>query len=319
MPVHLPHRRAQALAAALAGTAALAFASTASATFPARNGAIAFGAPTDQGVQLFTVGKNGRDLRQISHVAGDAVHPDWSPDGRRIVFELDTEEIAKVAFVNPDGSGLAVLPAAPGSLSEGQPSYTPDGRRIVFTRFDGAEEATWSMRLDGTDRRRITGGPQGANDPNVSPDGRQLSFVGSRDGVEFAQALFTVRLDGTDVKQLTPFFDVAIKQDWAPDGGRLLFTENADFVRPGASANMATIRPDGTGFRYLTRYSGGEVNAFAGSYSPNGRRIVFRYEDHGNYGLYTMRPDGCHVRVILPLSEFRPRYIDWGPETGHRR
>jgi Tol biopolymer transport system component len=63
------------------------------------------------------------------------------------------------------------------------------------------------MRLNGTDRRRITGGPQGANDPNVSPDGRKVSFVGSRDGVEYAQALFTVRLDGTGVKRLTPFFE----------------------------------------------------------------------------------------------------------------
>ena len=208
MPIHLHHRtRATALAAALAGTAALVFASTALATFPGRNGAIAFSAQTDQGVQLFTVGKDGRGLHQISHVAGDAVHPDWSPDGRRIVFELDTEETVSVAFVNPDGSGLAVLPAAPGSLSERQPSYTPVGRRIVFSRFDGAEEATWSMRLSGTDRRRITGGPQGANDPNVSPDGRKVSFVGSRDGVEYAQALFTVRLDGTGVKRLTPFFE----------------------------------------------------------------------------------------------------------------
>ena len=175
------------------------------------------------------------------------------------------------------------------------------------------------MRLNGTDRRRITGGPQGANDPNVSPDGRKLNFVGSREGVEFAQALFTVRLDGTSVKRLTPFLR---RRHQAGLGARRRPTpvhRERRLRPPGASANMATIRPDGTGFRYLTRYSGGEVNAFAGSYSPNGRRIVFRYEDHGNYGLYTMRPDGCHVRVILPLSEFRPRYIDWGPETGHRR
>jgi hypothetical protein len=32
------------------------------------------------------------------------------------------------------------------------------------------------------------------------------------------------------------------------------------------------------------------------------------------FGLYRIRPDGSK-RVILPLSEFRPRYIDWGPEA----
>jgi hypothetical protein len=26
----------------------------------------------------------------------------------------------------------------------------------------------------------------------------------------------------------------------------------------------------------------------------------------------TVRTDGTHPRTILPLSAFRPRYIDWG-------
>jgi len=77
-------------------------------------------------------------------------------------------------------------------------------------------------------------------------------------------------------------------------------------------ANLATLRPDGTGLRFLTHFSGGEVNAFAGSYAPSGRRIASRCEDHGRYGLYTMRPDGTHLRAVLPLSADRPRYIDWG-------
>jgi hypothetical protein len=25
-----------------------------------------------------------------------------------------------------------------------------------------------------------------------------------------------------------------------------------------------------------------------------------------------MRPDGSHLRAILPLSDFAPRFIDWG-------
>ena len=45
---------------------------------------------------------------------------------------------------------------------------------------------------------------------------------------------------------------------------------------------------------------------------PTGRWIVFRLEDHGLSGLYKMHPDGSHIRVILPLSSFKPRVIDWG-------
>ena len=68
----------------------LAVAPSALATFPGRNGLIAFYSDTGAGAQIFTVRPNGHDLRQITHIDGDAVRPDWSPDGRRIAFELDT-------------------------------------------------------------------------------------------------------------------------------------------------------------------------------------------------------------------------------------
>ena len=42
----------------------------------------------------------------------------------------------------------------------------------------------------------------------------------------------------------------------------------------------------------MTNYRGGNANAFFGSYSPDGRWISLRLEDHGRKGLYKMRPDG---------------------------
>jgi hypothetical protein len=39
---------------------------------------------------------------------------------------------------------------------------------------------------------------------------------------------------------------------------------------------------------------------------------VFRLNDHGQFGLFKIRPDGTHLTTILPLSSFRPRFIDWG-------
>jgi hypothetical protein len=40
---------------------------------------------------------------------------------------------------------------------------------------------------------------------------------------------------------------------------------------------------------------------------------VFRLEDHGRFGLHKMRP-GSHLKAILPLSSFAPRFIDWGAQ-----
>jgi Tol biopolymer transport system component len=313
-------KRAAILATLAVSLAVLACATPASAAYPGKNGLIVFGANTGSGYQLYTVRPNGHDLDQITHVVGDAVHPHWSPDGRRIVFELDHpqgEPLCSVELINADGSGLVDLTGA-GNGCEAAPSFAPDGQVIVFERYDDTTnvDAIWRMDLTGRERRQITTGTDnGVTDPEVSPDGKTISFV-DNNGLPFGQALYTSGIDGSNLHQLTPFtFDVAIKQDWAPNGQRVVFTNNADFPNPGDSANIGTIGPDGTDLHYLTHYQGGQVNAFVGGYSPDANWIVFRLEDHGRYGLYRMRPDGSNLHAILDLSSFKPRFIDWGPRT----
>jgi Tol biopolymer transport system component len=227
------------------------------------------------------------------------------------VFEHDAPgECANVAIMNADGNGLIEFPA-PG-VCESDPSFTPDGTRIIFDRFDPAanDEAFWSMDLNGNDRQRI--GPC-CFDPNVSPNGRKISFLGGN-GDPGGTALFTSNIDGSNVFQVTPFsFDVAVKQDWAPDGKHLVFTIYGDIPIPGVSRNILTIRPDGTQLRFVTNYEGGAVNATVGSYSPDGRWIIFRLTDHGLFGLYKIHPDGSGLTAILSLSSFKPSFIAWGP------
>ena len=71
-----------------------------------------------------------------------------------------------------------------------------------------------------------------------------------RGASEETLAIFTTALDGGDLFQVTSPSGVAFKHDWSPDGERIVFTDNAnDTSRP---SNIATIRPDGTGLRYLT-------------------------------------------------------------------
>jgi len=255
------NRRTAKLSLIISALALLCFvpSSRVGATVPGENGRIAFQADTGTGDQVYTVRPNGHDLRQITHVNVEAVRPDWSPDDRLIAFEHDSATCSSVAIMKADGSNLIDLVPPSPNLCEGDPSFTPDGTRIVFEQFnvDTFEDAIWSMRLDGSERRFITiGTGSGVTDPNISPDGKTLSFV-DFNGLDFGQALFTVDINGGNLFQVTPFtFDVAIKQDWAPYGRHLLFTDNADFPPPD-SANIATIRPDGTGLRHLTHFQGG--------------------------------------------------------------
>lgn len=305
--------------------AALACAGAAQSTTPGANGLIVYAQEVrPEHVQLFTIQPDGTGRRQITRGSASSVNADWAPNGRSIVYELDrgaTAGTAGVAVMSADGSGRRILTA---KGFQGNPSFSPDGKWIVYVREAGGN-GIWLMRANGTGLRRLTRNPFGVGvdtgsgayecgcdeDPNFSPNGKLVSFVRIKKDRQ-QQALFVVRRNGTGLRKLTPYsWDVAIKHDWSPDGKLILLTTNADFVKPGQSANLVTIRPDGSGKTELTHFTGGMENAFAGSFSPDGKQIVFRLEEAETYSLAVADRDGGNVRR-LTTGKDRPRFIDWG-------
>ncbi|MGH3082977.1 MAG: TolB family protein [Gaiellaceae bacterium] len=112
---------------------------------------------------------------------------------------------------------------------------------------------------------------------------------------------------------MTPYaLEVGVKQDWSPDGKLIVMTTNADWVRPKESANLVTIRPDGSGMTDLTQFTGRKENAFAGSFSPDGKQIIFRLEQGDKYALAVVARDGQNLRLLTRLGKAKPRHIDWG-------
>ena len=305
----------------LATAAVLVVTPGAQATYPGENGLIVFMASTRDGVQLFTIGPDGTDIRQITHVAQrsdadnpGASHPDWSPDGRTIVFQ---ENDCQIALIDPDGGNLREVPAEPGhqvgvDFCEGDASFTPDGRSIVYERYDGATDTVWMVDVDGSHRRLVTDAC--TVHPSVSPDSTKLSCRGPDN------ALWVVNMDGSGAMRVSPPSEVGFKFDWAPDGSVILFTQHPT---PDADANIATVAPDGTGLRWLTDY-GADTGARAGSYSPEGSSIILRLTRGDRHALARMAADGSDVEQLTEYSATWPGldgvgfndphfpWFDWG-------
>jgi Tol biopolymer transport system component len=141
-----------------------------------------------------------------------------------------------------------------------------------------------------------------------------VSFVRITIADETQSALFTVDLRSGRERQLTPFSeDVAIKQAWSPDGRRLTYTRAGYQHLPGISSNVVTIRRNGSGAHQVTSLTGGDSNAFTGSYSPDGQWIVYRLETPTSASLVKVHPWGGEPVTIFDIDGVRPRFIDWGP------
>ena len=317
-----------ALVVAVAGVAA---AQASQVTTSVTNGRIAYGAEVNGHYQLFTIAPDGTDVKQLTHFddGSDALDPDWSPDGTRIAFARDFPyPHAGVYTMNADGGDVQPVTPEERLLFEGNPAYSPDGTMIAIPQEVHHDENTLTpadygvivvRRLDGAVVRevspRIKLTPSDVphlEDPNYSPDGKWLTFLRVNKD-EVLQALFRVRADGTGLRRLTPYtWDVAVKHDWSPDGKLIALTKNADLALPNQSANLVVIRPDGTRARQLTNFKAGGRRAYVGSFSPDGKQIVFRLEQGDKYAIAVIGRDGKHMHLVTKLSSVKPRFIDWG-------
>jgi Tol biopolymer transport system component len=191
------------------------------------------------------------ESREIANLTNDAIFdgaPDFSPDGRSLVFlSVIGEGFAKIFRMDLDKPGQRFA-LTTGESNENDPVYSPDGKRIYFTSDRTGTDNIFSLDLASGELRQYTDVVTGAFMPTVlrERDGRErLVYTGYWKGnfdlyvtdvdepVETPQ---TVEIpvepaQSADIPGFEPDIQVAIDESNKERyGGYKFFLENAQSV-----------------------------------------------------------------------------------------
>lgn len=265
-------RGTSGVVAVTAGLAALAVASLAQATFPGRNGEIAYldvwGSDVEISTDLYRVCPDGsHDRKLLSGGAWDMGSAAFSPDGRWLAADghIGYDDDSHISVGPVTGKRLRRVSRPPRRAQDSGPVWSPNGGALAFTRtrydwdFDVRSTAV-RIYSDGHGRFRARG-----FGPAWSVRDRIAFMRGDPDELS-TQQIYVASVKHGTASRLTAGY----APEWSPDGRRLVITRRVEGkTGPNGepAVETAVISADGTGLRRL-------ANGEGASWSPDGRRIA---------------------------------------------
>jgi hypothetical protein len=286
-----------------------AMAPAADATYPGRNGRIAYtvvqGASPPTAFSTETVLPNGRGRRTL----GEFGSLSWAASGRLLLGTTLTwtDGVAARRSVLADDQGQVLhtipVPLGPDGVPVFSPTaLSPDGRTVAGVSFTVRPHAQpeqvvdwiWTIRTDGSQLRRVARGAR----PRWTANGRRIVFQRESRFGDY-NGIASMRSDGRFKRLLIGGPDARFL-DLAPDGRRLLWHGH----RRGAGLFTSDLR-GGHPHLISRRNTQG-----AATWSPDGTKILFAVDDLDLRGTFIARATGGSRQRLLR----RPRFeLAWQP------
>ena len=255
---------------------------------------LTFDSTRDGSTEVYTMDLDALVARQITDFPEPDIanrFPDWSPDGREIVFVSEDEGgIGDLHIVAADGSGLRRLTSDPARYEN--PAWAPSGDWIAFEKGKGEDWGLYLIRSDGNDLQRV----EGTNlfHPSWSPDGERLAIV-TGDEPEWFGAI--LHLDGSQPRRFTPDGLNVGSVKWSPAGTAIAL----DGVI-GQNHDLYIADEDGSNLQRLT--DSPTIDARP-EWSPDGTELVF----HSTRDFGSVHGDGQWDHFELYLFDLESREV----------
>ena len=236
---------------------------------------------------------------------GDFRNPNWSADGRRVVFHRDAET-ARPPFRREHSHDPQFKLIRSGIF----PSWSPRGDRLVVNdqAAGGMRNNLMVMNAEGTERSIIySHADKNALAPIWSHSGERIAFAlggffQMLPNIPRANAdIAIISSDGKDLQLLTSGDGNYAFPSWSADDREIVY-------RSFLPAGLFIMNVETRVSRPLLMGS----NNFP-TWSPKGNLIAFAGNRDGNFDVYTIKPDGSDVKR-LTNSPGLEGHLAWSPD-----
>ena len=259
------------------------------------------------GQEIFLANSDLSEPRQLVAMDSPVGGIHFSPNGRRLRFDLDDPRSGSSAIWETDRDGRHLRPLLEGWNRDPREccgNWTPDGRYFVFQSFQNGRASIWALAenrtwLGGPPKPvQLTNGPLDFTVPIPSRNGKRIFALGSQPRCEVirynGKSGFAQYLDGRSIRDVS----------FSSDGKWLAYVtvpEGQLWRSKVAGSDRVQLTPDG-------------IQAALPRWSPDGKQIAFMGTDlKTDWLAYLISNDGTGFRRLMLNAEagYDP---SWSPD-----
>lgn len=187
-------------------------------------GKMAFCQRDNQYWQIWAMNLDGSGKKQLTHSAVDLRSPNFSSDGKKIVYATNE---GKLWVMDSDGNNKKQIPL---NIDASEPRWCFKDSKIIFTGYRGItfldDSDIWMVNNDGTHLEKIIRRPSIQFLPQVSENGEEIVFVDVLESI--GHEIMRLDLKTKDYTQLTDDDSRHTTPVFTPDGGSVVYSSDRD-------------------------------------------------------------------------------------------